>query len=521
MHDKKVIRKEDTTYRIISKSVTEYQFIVPFDLPDEQRVEVGQIFSIKDHDEARGRRLTFLARVLDIQHGSNYEGNWDTTMKGTQFFDHEQIFNRVFAGPLGCVNCDGSFRKSRTIPTKFSTVSRAERSEFKFLKQVMGDIEIGYLRNGSRLVEEIPVALHSDTIDHHMGVFATTGMGKSNFMKVFAASCMRLAVRGESKFGLLIVDPHGEYLNGKGSIKGLMHLKRYRDGLACYSTDRKNSQDPGVEELAISESEVRPEDIALLYEWSPPQRDALDAISRIFDGGNWLEEIQSPDGLARMMQEGFKDSTVNVLVRRIKNILEKNKYIQRRSSLANILASLQSGKVVLVDIPRMSDRSELFLLSVISRYIMEEYKKDEHEGRKNCLITIEEAQRVLGAGSNTSRFETIAREGRKFGVGLCAITQQPKLIDKQLLSQFNTLVVMGLGDRNDRIQLEESAKQDLSTLDIEIQTLEKGEAIVSTLKIPFPVPARIHRFEDYLRRLEKEDADDALISRGGFRPFLE
>jgi len=276
-----------------------------------------------------------------------------------------------------------------------------------------------------------------------------------------------------------------------------------------------------VEELAISESEVRPEDIALLYEWSPPQRDALDAISRIFDGGNWLEEIQSPDGLARMMQEGFKDSTVNVLVRRIKNILEKNKYIQRRSSLANILASLQSGKVVLVDIPRMSDRSELFLLSVISRYIMEEYKKDEHEGRKNCLITIEEAQRVLGAGSNTSRFETIAREGRKFGVGLCAITQQPKLIDKQLLSQFNTLVVMGLGDRNDRIQLEESAKQDLSTLDIEIQTLEKGEAIVSTLKIPFPVPARIHRFEDYLRRLEKEDADDALISRGGFRPFLE
>jgi hypothetical protein len=519
--DKKVIRKEDTTYRIISKSVTEYQFIVPFDLPDEERVEVGQIFSIKDHDEARGRRLTFLARVLDIQHGSNYEGNWDTTMKGTQFFDKEQIFNRVFAEPLGCVNCDGSFRRSRTIPTKFSKVSRAERSEFKFLKQVMGDIEIGYLRNGSRLVEEIPVALHSDTIDHHMGVFATTGMGKSNFMKVFAASCMRLAARGESKFGLLIVDPHGEYLKGKGSIKGLMHLKRYRDGLACYSTDQKNSKDPYVEELAISEGEVRPDDVALLYEWSPPQREALDAISRIFDDGNWLEEIQRPDGLERMMQEKFKDSTVNVLVRRIKNILEKNKYIQGRSSLANMLANLQSGKVVLVDIPRMSDRSELFLLSVISRYIMEEYKKDEREGRKNCLITIEEAQRVLGAGSNTSRFETIAREGRKFGVGLCAITQQPKLIDKQLLSQFNTLVIMGLGDRNDRIQLEESAKQDLSTLDIEIQTLEKGEAIVSTLNIPFPVPARIHRFEDYLRRLEKDDANEALISRGGFRPFLE
>jgi DNA helicase HerA-like ATPase len=516
--NRKVIEERDTTYRIVSKNVSEYHFIVPFDLSEEERVEVGQIFSVKD------RSLTFLARVLNIEHSSNYDGHWDTTMKGTQFYDSDQIFNRVIAQPLGCINKQKEFKKSRTLPTKFASVARAENAEFEFLSQVMGDIEVGYLRNGSRLVEDIPVALHSEAMDHHVGVFATTGMGKSNFMKVFAASCMRLATRGESKFGLLIVDPHGEYLKGKDLIKGLVHLKRYRDGLTCYSTDRKNASDPGVEELAISESEIFPEDIALLYEWSPPQRDALDAISRIFDSASWLEDIQSPEGMARMVQEGFKDSTVMVLIRRIKNELERNPYIKKRSSLANILANLEKGRVVLVDIPRMSDRSELFLLSVISRYILDEYKKDEQEGqerRKNCLITIEEAQRVLGAGSNTSRFESIAREGRKFGVGLCAITQQPKLIDKQLLSQFNTLVVMGLGDRNDRQQLEESAKQDLSSMDIEIQTLEKGEAVVSTLKIPFPVPARIHRYEDYLRRLDKEDKQEQLISRGGFKPFLE
>jgi DNA helicase HerA-like ATPase len=169
----------------------------------------------------------------------------------------------------------------------------------------------------------------------------------------------------------------------------------------------------------------------------------------------------------------------------------------------------------------MSDRSELFLLSVLSRCIMDRYKEDAPEGRKNCLITIEEAQRVLGQG-NISRFESIAREGRKFGVGLCAITQQPKLIDKQLLSQFNTLVVMGLGDKNDRGQIEESAKQDLSSMDVEIQTLEKGEAIVSTLNIPFPVPVRIHKYECYLQDLEKVDrSDERLISTGGFRPVLE
>ena len=511
--DRLVIENERTTYRILSKSVREYHFIVPYD-SYQDRVEVGQIFSIRDRD------LTFLARILNIEHSSNYDGHWDTTMRGTQFYDDDQIFNRVIAEPLGCVSSDGAFRKARTLPTKFSPVKRAEKEEFGFLKSAMGDIEVGYLRNGSILVEDIPVSLHSNAMDHHMGVFATTGMGKSNFMKVFAASCMRLAARGESKFGLLIVDPHGEYLKGKDLTRGLVHLKRYREGLACYSTDPKNASDPDVEELAIAESNIRPEDIALLYDWSPPQRDALDAISRILDSGSWLEEIQRPEGLARMVQDGFKDTTIMVLIRRIKNELERNKYIKKRSSLDNIIARLQKGDVVLVDIPRISDRSELFLLSVLSRHILEEYKKDPSGERKNCLITIEEAQRVLGGGNNISRFESIAREGRKFGVGLCAITQQPKLIDRQLLSQFNTLVVMGLGDRNDRQQLEESAKQDLSSMDIEIQTLEKGEAVVSTLKIPFPVPAKIHRFEDYLRRLNQEEKDEGLIKRGGFKPFL-
>mgnify|MGYP000915950204 FL=1 len=514
--ERKVMEKGETTYRIVSKNVSEYHFIVPFNLPEDDLVEVGQIFSIKD------RGLTYLARVLNIEHSSNYDGHWDTTIKGTDFFDSDQIFNRVMAEPLGCVNKYGEFKKTRTLPTKFSPVARAEREEFNFLSQAMGDIEVGYLRNGSQLVENIPVALHSKDMDHHMGVFATTGGGKSNFMKVFAASCMRLYMRGEAKFGLLIVDPHGEYLKGKDLNKGLSHLSRYRDGLACYSTDRQNASDPGVEELAISEGEIFPEDIALLYEWSSPQREALEAISRIFDPRSWLEDIQTPEGMLRMVQEGFRDSTVKVLVRRIKTELDKNRYIKIRSSLANILANLKKGKVVLVDIPRMTDRSELFLLSVIARYTLDEYKKDlaKGESRKKCLITIEEAQRVLGAGSNTARFESIAREGRKFGVGLCAITQQPKLIDKQLLSQFNTLVVMGLGDRNDRHQLEESAKQDLSSLDIEIQTLEKGEAVVSTLSIPFPVPARIHRYEDYLRRLEKEELEST-ARKGGFKPFLE
>jgi hypothetical protein len=84
------------------------------------------------------------------------------------------------------------------------------------------------------------------------------------------------------------------------------------------------------------------------------------------------------------------------------------------------------------------------------------------------------------------------------------VTQQPKNIDQKVLAQINTFVVMGLGDRGDRDIIIGSAKQDLSKMEIEIQTLDQGEAIISTIGIPFPVSTRIHKFEDYVNELNRE-----------------
>lgn len=505
-----------TTFKIISKNVQEFHFIIPFN----HRVELGEIFSIKDN-AIEGDEITFLARVTDIRHDSNYEGKWDTSLKGTDFFDLDQIFNRVISEPIGCIvfnkeRVRNEFKKSKTIPSKFSEVERAQFGELEILKEkINSDLEVGYLRNGSRVVDDISVGLNSKVMDHHMGVFATTGMGKSNFMKVFAASCMKKASDGSSEFGLLIIDPHGEYLigNPKKGSKGLLHLKKYSNGLKCYSTDKKNAEIPSVVELKLGWNDIRPSDLFARYnDWSTPQKEGILSIERSikkgsFQGKSWLEKITDGESVVSTQ---YREGTIDVITRRIEDILDLDYMDRDRSNIWEIISSIQMGKVVLIDMHRMSERDELFLLSVLSRHILERYKDDDiSHARKNCLITIEEAQRVLGGGDGSvSRFESIAREGRKFGVGLCAITQQPKLIDNQLLSQFNTLVIMGLGDKNDRKCLEESAKQDLTTLDVEIQTLEKGEAIISTLNVPFPIPATIHLYEEYLERLEEKDHTD-------------
>lgn len=510
----RIVRKSmpGNAYRILAKDVRSYEFVIPYD----EKADVGEIFTVEDRD------MLFLARVVNVQHDSNYNGRWDTSIKGTELYDEEQIFNRVIAEPLGCISRDhtkrkGAFRKAKTIPTKFSRVKRTEAEEFDFLKDTMGDIEVGVLRNGSRDTD-VAVALHSSVMDHHMGIFATTGMGKSNFMKVFAASCMKLASENRSEFGLLIVDPHGEYLRGGKNAKGLLHLKPYLSSLKCYSTEPRNYELAEVTELTISKKDILPEDIKVLHEWTGAQMDALDSIERIFEGESWIDEILDEKGREMLTEKAkVSEKTVSVLIRKLENILSRNKYIKssENSSIPGIIEGIKSGKVVMIDIPNLSESSELFLLSLISRRIMEVYRNEE-AGRKKCMIVIEEAQRVLGSDSRIARFEEIAREGRKFGIGLCAITQQPKLIDRELLSQFNTMVVMGLADRNDRMRVEESAKQDLSSLDVEIQTLEKGEAIVSTLNVPFPIPARIHRYEDYIDRLRPSDP-----VRRSFKPTLD
>ena len=96
-------------------------------------------------------------------------------------------------------------------------------------------------------------------------------------------------------------------------------------------------------------------------------------------------------------------------------------------------------------------------------------------------------------------FPRVAREGRKFNVGICAVTQQPKLLDDELLSQFNTFFILGLADEKDRNILRSSAKQDISAQGKEIQTLMPGECVIASLAAPFAVPAKVDLYDDLVR----------------------
>jgi DNA helicase HerA-like ATPase len=524
------IENEDTTkFRLIGRSVLSYRFIIPH----AENLFVGDILKISDTTKG----YSFYAKVSDLVHESNFaDEKWDTRPFSEHFYGlGEDVFIGVEAVPLGFVDEKGTFRKPRTVPTKFSQVTIPEAEDFAFLTKVMGDIEVGVMRTGQGVLKDVPVKIHSKVLPQHMGVFATTGMGKSNFMKTFCASCMKV-----QKFGLLMVDPHGEYVRGGQSSTGertlgLVHYNAGRDGLAVFTISETDRKKYGLSSLWLDYDDFRMTDLALLYDLSQAQRDVIESLGE-FSGNETIpfflqanvdtlqDEVKAdrytgPFPTIAEHLGAFHPGTLQVIQRRIKNIVQGNRKFFRESGscVQEILKFLHDNKVVLIDIPRMGERSELFVLSMITRRIMQAHRTSAEEfgmesepaEQKKVLITIEEAQRVLGAsGSSTQIFRECAMEGRKFGVGLCVITQQPKNIDQKVLAQINTFVVMGLGDRGDREIIMGSAKQDLSKMEIEIQTLDQGDAIISTIGIPFPVSTRIHYYEDYIAGLNAEKKKD-------------
>jgi len=520
---------DKTKFRLIGKSVLSYRFIVPHDA----ELFVGDIVKISDEK----KEYTFFAKVIDLFHESNFaDKNWDTRPFSEQFYGlGEDVFIGVEAVPLGFTDRTGTFRKPRTIPVKFSDVTLPEAGDFAFLSKVMGDIEVGVMRTGQGVLKEVPVKIHSKVLPQHMGVFATTGMGKSNFMKTFCASCMKM-----QQFGLLVVDPHGEYVRGGLSSTGkktlgLLHYTNGRDGLVVFTISENDRKKYSLSSLWLDYDDFRLSDLNLLYDSSQAQRDVIETLDEI-SGSELVPFFLTanvdtlPDEVKENRYTGphpeiagrlgsFHPGTLGVIQRRLRAIVQGNRKFFRESGSAipEILKHLHDNKVVLIDIPRMGERSELFVLSMITRRLMQAHRKSSEEfgvesepaEQKKVLITIEEAQRVLGAGgSSTQIFRECAMEGRKFGVGLCVITQQPKNVDPKVLAQINTFVVMGLGDRGDREIIMGSAKQDLSKMEIEIQTLDQGEAILSTIGIPFPVSMRIHEYEAYITELNREKKKD-------------
>ena len=148
-------------------------------------------------------------------------------------------------------------------------------------------------------------------------------------------------------------------------------------------------------------------------------------------------------------------------------------------------------------------------------------------GRERPLfLVLEEAHAYLSkdnSGSAAAAVRRIAKEGRKYGVGMMIVSQRPSEIDSTILSQCGTLFAMRLANDADRGHVTGAASDNLKGLFDMLPVLRTGEAIIVGEAVSLPVrtlisPPPPHRRPDSVdpRVVVRGNADDGYDGPGGW-----
>lgn len=431
---------------------------------------------------------------LELISGMKLEENADT-----EFFDRN-LRNYMLArlkNLMTIKNNDASV--SKLMPSFFSEVREVAKEDLSFLTKPNNPLFIGNLRSGSKELD-VPIFLEGDkALSHHILIAGTTGRGKSVLISNILWNLI-----SHDYCGLLVLDPHDEYY-GRASLGMKDHPQKEK---VVYYTPKNPPS--GAKTLKINLRILRPNHFEGVVNFSDPQKQAL-ALYYKFFGSGWIKSL-----LFERKMEGvsFMEQTIAVVKRRLlqlldlemqgENIISKGIFDETAgiNTAHDIIRELEEGKLVIVDTSSFSGAAEILIGSLISTELLNNYRHYKMQGilgeKPVISIVLEEAPRVLGretleAGPNI--FSTIAREGRKFRIGLTAITQLPSLIPREILANMNTKIILGIEMKPERTAIIESASQDLSDDDRTIASLDRGEALISSNFVKFAIPVKIPHFE--------------------------
>jgi DNA helicase HerA-like ATPase len=472
-----------------------------------KKIELGDLLVVKEDDGL------LILRVYDLGYGSQVSQATRELLAGLKLegygteltFMEPKLRNYIMAEMKAVARVeDEVVRIPKTLPRFFSSIRQITEGDLAFLTKPENPVYLGKIRSGSKTLN-VDVHLSGlEVFTHHVAIPATTGRGKSNLVKV-----MLWSVLDSKEFGVLVLDPHDEYYGR--NTKGLKDHPEADKNLLYYSA----TPPMGANTLILNLRSILPPHFQGIVEFSDPQHDAIRRYFNEFRE-EWIENI-----VRGVEVEGVHPRTLDVLQRKFDVTLgvylddEGNLQCRTRvfsdsagtATIGEIINALENGKKVILDTSRLVDEAELLIGSAVVHSVFYRYQKYKSEGileqKPVVSVVIEEAPRVLSSEVISTRgdnvYSIVAREGRKFRIGLVAITQLISLIPRRILANMNTKIILGNEMAVERHAVIDSAAQDLSDDNRTIASLDKGEAIISSSFTKFAVPIKIPLFEDYIK----------------------
>lgn len=358
-----------------------------------------------------------------------------------------------------------------------------------FIREVLGLYREEGAYVGKIMHTDVDVLLDpSKLVQNHVSVVAKSGSGKSYTCGILIEELCRLSVP------VVVLDLHGEY----GSLIS-PNLDQYEDmdrfgvspeGLGEKVREFSFSGEEGTR-LGIDIRGFRSEELlemmgiknigigtSILY----------NAMGRVKDilGNDW--ELADLLAAVEADHNPHKWNVVNGL----QHLMSIPVFSESRTPLSEIV---EPGSVSVIDLKDVSLDIQQIGVTALLRSLFQARKGGKIPP---FMLVVEEAHNFCpqSGPSVTSRVvRNVASEGRKFGMGLTVVTQRPAKVDKNVLSQCGTQIIMKVTNPNDLKSVISSVEGLDSRMADEIQRLPVSVGIVvgGNISNPVLVEMRVRR----------------------------
>lgn len=145
----------------------------------------------------------------------------------------------------------------------------------------------------------------------------------------------------------------------------------------------------------------------------------------------------------------------------------------------------QGGGVKILDFSEVPSDILPLIVSLVARLIFSVQQWVKKEELQPIALFCDEAHLYVPANaregvenSSLHSFERIAKEGRKYGVGLVVITQRPSEVNHTVLSQSSNFIAMRLTNIDDQNVVKRLLPDSLGNFSELLPVLDIGEAII-------------------------------------------
>jgi DNA helicase HerA-like ATPase len=362
-----------------------------------------------------------------------------------------------------------------------------EQASTEILKKVFdqeNSLALGHLISQEEV--EVGVDLNK-MVSRHLAILAMTGAGKSNTVSVLVDELLK------QNGCIFIFDMHSEYINAdftNGTVNPIKPIinPKYMEfdeikKLASIPSNAVNQEryfrkafKQARDELEHGEAKTNDfleQLLIILNNWELDDTRSSKERNNIIDVINKIEDLRSIYG----------------------KLLDTN--------TGNILTQLKPHMCNVLDLGQVDERTAEVIVSHVLRNALKSRKNYIHDHDESALkipvfFILEEAH-ILAPQNRETKCKywitRIAREGRKFGLGLCMVSQSPKSVDNETLSQANNMIILRLVEPKDQQHVQSSSESLSDDLVGQLPGLNVGEALVLGMMTKIPTLVKINSFK--------------------------